>query len=50
MRSRVRVNILGQYTPDFLVRDTDGPLARRPLPAEVARVRDAALEMGFETV
>jgi len=50
MRSQVRVNILGQYTPDFLIRDTDGSLARRPLSAEVARVRDAALEMGFETV
>ncbi len=50
LRSRIRLNIMGQYAPDFLIRDSDGPLARRPNPDEVAQVRRAAQAMGFELI
>jgi putative pyruvate formate lyase activating enzyme len=46
-RSRIRLNILGQYAPDFRIRDTDGVLASRVGAAEVACVRRRALELGF---
>lgn len=50
VRSQIRVNILGQYAPDFMIRETDGPLARRPLSDEVACVRDAARALAFEQI
>jgi putative pyruvate formate lyase activating enzyme len=48
LRSQVRLTILGQYAPDFLIREGDGALAGRPDPAEVARVRRAARHRHFE--
>lgn len=48
LSSQIRLNILGQYAPDFLIQESDGALAGRPDPAEVARVRLAARNMHFE--
>ena len=47
LRSGIKVNVMGQYAPDFLIREVDGPLARRPLLAEVTQVRDAAQRLGL---
>ena len=50
LRSRIRLNLMGQYAPDFRIRDADGLLARRPDPEEGAQVRQAAQAMGFEMI
>jgi len=46
-RDRIFLNVMGQYAPDFLIGAADGPLARRPFPAEVDAVRTAARTAGF---
>ncbi len=50
LRGRLRLNVLGQYAPDFLIREADGPLAGRVRAGEVAAVRDAAAIRGFTFV
>lgn len=50
LRARIRLNVMAQYAPDFLVRPEDGPLARRPTAAELRAVRSAAARMGFQPV
>jgi putative pyruvate formate lyase activating enzyme len=47
VRSRIRLNVMGQYAPDFLVREGEGPLGWRPSAHEVERVRAAARDAGF---
>jgi len=49
-RQSVRLNVMAQYLPDFLIRPTDGPMARRIQPEEVAHVRRAAAHAGFELI
>jgi putative pyruvate formate lyase activating enzyme len=43
----LRVHVLGQYAPDFLVRAEDGPLARRVGAAGVERLRRMARRLGL---
>jgi putative pyruvate formate lyase activating enzyme len=50
LRGRLRLNVLGQYAPDFLIREADGPLAGRVRAGEVAAVNDAAVTRGFTFV
>ena len=47
-REQIQLNVLSQYMPDFLIRPSDGALARRVSSEEVAEVRDAAGRAGFQ--
>lgn len=49
LRTRVRLQVLAQYSPDFLIGTDDGTLARRPRAAEIAEVRQAAQDHGFSS-
>lgn len=46
-RTQIRLNVLAQYMPDFLIRPSDGAMARRVSADEVAAVRNAAERAGF---
>ncbi len=49
-REQIQLNVMSQYMPDFLIRPSDGALARGVSQAEVNEVRDAADGSGFHVL
>lgn len=49
-RAELRVSVLGQYAPTFLIRPDEGPMARRTTKDEVDQVRDEVGRLGLELV
>lgn len=47
-KTRLRLNVMAHYLPDFLIGPSDGLMARRMAPEEPARVRQAAKASGFD--
>lgn len=48
--SRVRIRVMGQYHPDYLVPAGKGEMGRRPTAGEVSQVETFATELGLPSV